>query len=415
MPAGGRQYDIVVFGATGLTGKLTAQHIARHLPTDIRWAIAGRSAKKLAAVLAACTKLNADRLQPALEICSLDDAELGDLARKTTVLISTVGPYAKYGECAFKACAENGTHYLDVTGEVPFVARMIEKYEKAAQTSGAMMIPQIGLESAPADLMTWALVSMIRRELSAFTADVIISVHELRAKPSAGTLTTLFGIADFFTLSEVMKAHSPYGISPVPGPNTGSSASWYSKFVGVRFVKDLGTLTTSLAAKVDAPIIQRSWGLLGGSKFYGPRFYFEGLMRTRNVFTGIGTHLGLALMMLLLALSPVRWLAKKCVPLPSPEAMEENVTNDRVELRGIAVPDTAGGKKTRAFCRASFEGGMYHFTALLLGEAALTILKDDVVAKKLGGGVLTPATLGQPFIDRLRKAGFVFELEMLDD
>jgi short subunit dehydrogenase-like uncharacterized protein len=116
----------------------------------------------------------------AIEICNLDDAELGDLARKTTVLISTAGPYALYGEYAFKACAENGTHYLDVTGEVPWVARMIKKYEKAAKTSGAVLIPQIGLESAPSDLVTWSLVSLIRRELSAPTGDVILSVHELR-------------------------------------------------------------------------------------------------------------------------------------------------------------------------------------------------------------------------------------------
>lgn len=102
------------------------------------------------------------------------------LAKKTKVLISTVGPYALYGEHAFKACAENGTHYLDVTGEVAYVADMIKKYEKAAKASGAIMIPQIGVESAPADLVTWSLVSMIREKFSAPTAEVVVSVHELR-------------------------------------------------------------------------------------------------------------------------------------------------------------------------------------------------------------------------------------------
>ena len=115
-----------------------------------------------------------------IEICELTDADLGALAKKTKVLISTVGPYAVYGEHAFKACAEHGTHYLDVTGEIPYVADMIKKYEKTAQGSGAIMIPQIGLDSAPADLVTWLLVSMIREKFSAPAREVTLSVHELR-------------------------------------------------------------------------------------------------------------------------------------------------------------------------------------------------------------------------------------------
>lgn len=119
-----------------------------------------------------------------IEVCGLDDAELGDLARKTTIFVSTVGPYAIYGEHAFKACAENGTHYLDVTGEAPWVHKMIKKYEKSAKSSGAIMIPQIGVDSSPADLVTWSLVSFIRKKCSAPTADLVLSIHELRYKKS---------------------------------------------------------------------------------------------------------------------------------------------------------------------------------------------------------------------------------------
>jgi short subunit dehydrogenase-like uncharacterized protein len=85
-----------------------------------------------------------------------------------------------YGEHVFRACAENGTHYLDCTGEAPWVYKMIKKYEKAAKTTGAIMIPQIGIESAPSDMLTWSLVSLIRSELSAPTANVIVSVHEMK-------------------------------------------------------------------------------------------------------------------------------------------------------------------------------------------------------------------------------------------
>lgn len=81
---------------------------------------------------------------------------------------------------AFKACAENGTHYLDVTGEVPHVARMIKKYEKVAKVNGSLMFPQIGIESAPPDLITWSLAKQIRTELSAKTGDVVLSIHRLK-------------------------------------------------------------------------------------------------------------------------------------------------------------------------------------------------------------------------------------------
>jgi short subunit dehydrogenase-like uncharacterized protein len=116
----------------------------------------------------------------AVEICSLDDVEVTALAKKTSLVIATIGPYCLYGEYAFKACAQNGTHYLDVTGEVPYVADMIKKYEKDAKTSGAIMIPQIGIESAPADLITWSVVQMIQERLGISTAEVVVSVHEIR-------------------------------------------------------------------------------------------------------------------------------------------------------------------------------------------------------------------------------------------
>jgi short subunit dehydrogenase-like uncharacterized protein len=107
--------------------------------------------------------------------------DLSALAKKTKVLISTVGPYALYGEHAVKACAENGTHYLDVTGEVPWVADMIKKYGKTAQANGSIMIPQIGIESAPADLVTWTLVDMVKKRFSAPTGNVVVSIHDLRS------------------------------------------------------------------------------------------------------------------------------------------------------------------------------------------------------------------------------------------
>jgi len=116
----------------------------------------------------------------AVEICNLDAEQLDALAKKTFILITTVGPYGRYGNLSFKACAENGTHYLDVTGELPWVYKMLKNYESTAKATGAMMFPQFGIESAPADLVTWTLAKALRTESHAQTRDVTLSIHNLR-------------------------------------------------------------------------------------------------------------------------------------------------------------------------------------------------------------------------------------------
>lgn len=116
-----------------------------------------------------------------IEIADIGDEEgLKALAVKTKVMISTVGPYCKYGEKVFKVCAEAGTHYFDVTGESVWVSSMIKKYEDVAKNSGAIMVPQIGVESAPSDLTTWLLAEHVRDELDADTKEVTIAIHKLK-------------------------------------------------------------------------------------------------------------------------------------------------------------------------------------------------------------------------------------------
>ena len=124
-----RQYECIIFGASGYTGKYTAEHIATHFPTDFKWAIAGRSDAKLNFFAEELRVLNPDREQPRVEVAQLNKGDLVELAKKTQVLISTVGPYHRHGAAAFEACAEVGTHYLDCTGEVAWVYDMVKKYE----------------------------------------------------------------------------------------------------------------------------------------------------------------------------------------------------------------------------------------------------------------------------------------------
>lgn len=137
-PLASRPYELILFGATGYTGKLCAEHTTTALPTDLTWAVAGRSASKLQTVVDEIRPLNPDRKQPAIEECALEQDQLNALARKTKLLVNCVGPYSLYGEKVIRACAENGTSYVDTTGEVPWVLKMIRKYHEVAKETGAV-------------------------------------------------------------------------------------------------------------------------------------------------------------------------------------------------------------------------------------------------------------------------------------
>ncbi len=315
-----------MFGATGYTGKYTAEHITNQLPTDFKWAIAGRSEVKLKALVDELKAQNPDRVQPAIEIAQLEKDDLVRLAKKTKVLITTVGPYHKYGSIVVEACAENGTHYSDVTGEIPWVYDIVQKSHETAKRNGAIIIPQNGFESGPPDLMCWKLVSLIRATLGVGAKEVIHSVHDIKGSFSGGTLATILSIFDTYKLSDFVRAQQPWSICPQPPPAQTSRRGLVERTTGVRVVPELGTLTDSIQGSSDAPIVHRSWGLYGGSGYYGKQFRWREYMRTRNILTGFGIHAALLLASIVLILPPARWLLKKFVYAPGDGPSKEFVS-----------------------------------------------------------------------------------------
>ncbi|GAB0132658.1 hypothetical protein EsDP_00001087 [Epichloe bromicola] len=416
----GRHYDLVLLGATGYTGQLTAEHIATHLPTNLKWAVAGRSESKLQSVIAECQKLNPDRLPPSVELANVnDEVELKAVVEKAFVIITTVGPYCLYGEPIFKLCAETGTHYLDCTGEVPWVARMIKKYEATAMKTGAIMLPQTGIESAPPDLVTWSMAQHLRKDLKATTKDAVVTIHKLTSKPSGGTLATVLVHFEHFPLKEVMEATTPYATSPIPhASGARPRKSWLQALLGVTSLPNLGIVTTSLAGKTDQAVITRTWGLLHEipsrkSEFYGPRFTWAEYFKARNWLHGIAVHFALTIGGLLLVfVPPLRSLVKRFVYQPGEGVSREDMAREEVEYRGTATPDidsNPAGKQ--AFCRAWFHGSLYALTGALLAQGALTILEEDL---ELNGGSYTPACLGQSYVDRLHGAGFKIDVKTIE-
>lgn len=408
-----RQYDLVLLGATGYTGKLCAEHIATHLPTDLKWAVAGRSGQKLETLVDELKTYNADRLRPStrnlcsklriaylligVEIASLGTEDLSRLAKTTRIILNTIGPYHLYSTPVVDACARNGTHYLDVTGESPWVLEMIEKYDSMARANGAIIIPEIGFESAPSDMMAWSLASLFREEYSLPTREVICTLHLLKGTPSGGTLATILSILDHYSLKVIGRSTAPWAMSPIPGPSAQIRTSWISRLFGVRWVPQLGVLTTSLFGPTDTAIVQRSWGLLDNGEYYGPNFQYSEYLTAYNAFVAVTLHFAFALSLLALTLRPVRWLVRKFIYAPGQGIHRDYTRNEVTEFRAIATADEDTDYPKQASARLRYDGGNYYFTGLLLAEAAMVILQEPDIAQRHNGGVLTPAVLGQAF------------------
>ncbi|KAF2638497.1 hypothetical protein P280DRAFT_430814 [Massarina eburnea CBS 473.64] len=422
-----RQYELVLFGATGYTGKLTAEWVTTRLPTDLKWAVAGRNAKKLQAVVDELKQLNPDRKLPDIETCELKKDQLVELANKTKLMIATVGPFMHYGEHALAACAETGTHYLDCTGEVPWIYDMIAKYHDTARKNGAIIIPECGLDSVPADLTAFAVTNHIRKTLNAPTANVVFSMQDMKTGISGGTSLTILELFGNYTLKHLAKSMHPFSLSPtrptsIPDPLKGSL---FYRLFGLLSIPELGgTQTTHLMAAVDECITHRSWGLYDQSAkersqpslAYGEKFRFNEYMRAKTFLAGLMIKIGLGTFSLLLVLPPTRWILSPLIrrfviPAPGEGPSKESMKNDFVSYKALGVADTPN--KEKVIAKLDCAHGGYEATGLTLSAAANLILRGrlaETEAGKLGGGILTPATLGEQYLEQLGEFGMKIEV-----
>ncbi|OAX84296.1 hypothetical protein ACJ72_01338 [Emergomyces africanus] len=412
--AAARHFDIVLLGATGYTGKLCAEHIVKNLPTNLKWAIAGRSTEKLSALEEELNKINPERRRPEIVTVQLQTVELDLLVKRTRVVLNCVGPYHLYSTPVVKACANNGTHYLDVTGEMTWVKEMIEKYHEKAKETGAIIISADGLECAPTDLLTWALVKYIKDKFSARTDEVISSIYELKtAGASGGTLSTVVGIMGSVPIKELLKAQSPYYLS-ANQPQKTYSPPLLQQLFGVRFVPELGTMTSYITGHCDVAIVHRSRSLM--PDLYGPDFHFEAFAAVRNALVGAILHISFMFGTLALVLPPVRLLVSKLIYAPGEGPAKTNTAGNRIEYRALATAEqkSPGRNPIKVLGIYKATGDAYWMTGVLLAESAMVLLESKRVSQEVGGGYLTPAMLGQEYIDRLEKFGITIETKVLE-
>ena len=405
-----RPYDVVLFGATGFVGRLTARHLAAHAEGPTRIALAGRSLSRLAEVRDDLGGAAAD--WPLIVADSNDADSLVELAQQTTVVATTVGPYAKWGLPLVEACAEAGTHYADLTGEVLFVRDSIDRFHDAAVASGARIVHSCGFDSVPSDLAVMLAADQARTAGAAADpfSQATLVVRSAKGGVSGGTVDSMR------TQMQVMAADpakarivsDPYSLSPDRGAEADLGPQ---RDVGPpRYDRSLGLwVAPFFMAPYNTRIVRRSNALLGHA--YGRRMRYSEVMGFSSPITGpflatglaAGTVAGAAAM----AFGPTRKVLDRVMPSPGegPDEATRRNGHFKIEVHGT----TAGGRRVISTVAAQGDPG-YAATAVMLGQSALALALGGTSLPD-ASGVLTPATgIGQVLVDRLVARGFDISL-----
>jgi short subunit dehydrogenase-like uncharacterized protein len=383
-----RPLDIVLFGATGFTGGLTAEYLARHAPEATRWALAGRSLDKLARVRERLSAI--DTACAELELLQADAADadaLRAVAERTHVVATTVGPYLEHGEPLVAACARAGTDYADLTGEPEFVDRSYVRHHATAVASGARLVHACGFDSIPHDLGVLFTVQQLPE-------DVPITVRgyvSAGGRPSAGTFHS--AVTQFSRLRQTGAAYAarrrveprpPRRVSSVKGP--------------VLYERSLGAWALPLPT-IDPQVVKRSAGAL---ERYGPDFSYGHYAAVKQLPVALGAAAGVGAVFALAQLPPTRSLLlvrMKSGDGPSPERRERSWFRVRFVGEG-------GGERVVTEVSGGDPG--YDETAKMLAESALCLATDSLPPTS---GQVTPAVaMGDALIERLRRRGIRFEV-----
>ena len=404
--------DVVVFGATGFVGRLTAAYLARSAPPGARIGLAGRSRERLEAVRAELGPDAAD--WPLIVADTTDGASVEALARSARVVATTVGPYARYGLPLAQACARAGTHYADLTGEVLFVRQSIDTAHEAAVASGARIVHACGFDSIPSELGVLLAAEQAKADGAGELTDTTLLVQSMRGGVSGGTIDSMRMMVDEARRNAASRRLllDPYSLSPerAAEPDLGNERDG----LGVSRESALGGrwVAPFVMATFNTRIVRRSNALTGWA--YGRSFRYREVMSVGRgpaapvlagaVAAGIGGLLGG------LALPPTRFVLDRVLPRPGEGPSEKARENGHFRIQTTAR--TTSGATYRTTVAAKGDPG-YAATAVMLGESALCLALDtDRLPDR--AGVLTPATaMGTVLADRLRAAGFTVTVERL--
>jgi short subunit dehydrogenase-like uncharacterized protein len=410
-----RRLDVVLWGATGFTGGLVAEYLARTYGVGrrLRWALAGRSREKLEKVRSGLEAVDPRaREVPLLVGDSADRASLDAICRETRVVASAVGPYAIHGRDLVAACVEAATDYCDLTGEFPFVREMIDLHHDRARARGARIVHCCGYDSIPSDLGTLVVQTYMQNKHGRRCAEVKCFARGGGMAMSGGTAASILELAKEATGSSRVRRMlaDPYALDPgreSRGPDGRDP-------LGPHYDHDLKRWTGPfMMAATNARVVRRTNALLGYA--YGRDFRYKEAMSfgtgAKGWLAATATAAGTVGFMATAALPPARWLLTKTI-LPAPGEGPSRETRERgsftMQLVGTAEASN-GAPATKVFgtVHGTQDPG-YGATSRMLGESAACLALDGEVS--VTGGVLTPAAcMGMRLVERLRAASFAFE------
>ncbi|MFG6102224.1 saccharopine dehydrogenase NADP-binding domain-containing protein [Leptothoe sp. EHU-05/26/07-4] len=402
------QYNLVVFGATGFVGRILCQYLLKQVGVhgSVKWAIAGRSQAKLNALV---SDLEANGLPQIIADVS-DEASLRHMCDQTQVVISTVGPYALYGEPLVKVCAETGTDYCDLTGEPQWIRRMIQRYSATAEQSGARIVHCCGFDSIPSDLGVYYLQQQAKQRFGRVCDRIKMRLIAARGGISGGTAASGINLAKETSTNAALRQEldNPYSLCP----DSSQLSEPPPILVPVQYDPDFqGWVSPFVMAAIDTRIVLRSNALLDYA--YGKQFQYDEAVLTGPSATGWLVAQGLSVSLVgvaaAMAFSPTRWLLETMlIPKPGEGPSQAAQEQGFYDLRFWGT--TAEGQTIQIKVTGDRDPG-YGSTAKILGQAGLCLAEDFPPSVK-AGGFWTPASMfGEVLIDRLVKAaGLTFEV-----
>ncbi|KAK9914994.1 hypothetical protein WJX75_003449 [Coccomyxa subellipsoidea] len=408
-----RTYQVVIWGGTGFVGKLVAEHIARDYAGKFRWAMAARNKTKLEGVRSELAKVNQDvKNIPLLIADTKDQAAVDAVVKQAKVVIACAGPYAQIGTPVVDACVRLGTHYVDITGEVPWVARTIRKYHAQASANRVKIVHMCGFDSIPSDLGAHLVATTIEKQHHKKTAQVRVVQGKAAGAVSGGTIASLMGAIFDETPEELKLSADPYALNP-PEAHRGPDKKDYW---GPAYDKLARKWTMPFVMQgINTRVVRRSNALLDNA--YGKNFSFTEAMEVPNAVAAYLGSFALVCVYLVISITFLRPLVMRLLPKPGEGPSKKQQTKGFWNARAIGLSEAAPGEKpvkVIAKLGGHRDPGYWETARMLLESGLCLALQEEELKKagKLQGGVLTPASaMGMLLIDRLNNAGMTFQIE----
>lgn len=384
-----RPYDVVLFGATGFVGALTAEYLAAHAPSGCRWALAGRDRAKLEHLrerLAAIDPRCADL--PLLHADADDEHALRELAESAHVVATTVGPYVWYGEKLVAACAEAGTDYADLTGEAEFVDRMYLEHDARARETGARIVHACGFDSVPHDLGVYFTVRQLPQHVPLTVDGFVRSNAVFSGGTFASALTAMGRGPSMLRAARERRLHEPRLVA----------RRARAPFGAPHFSTETGTWALPLPT-LDPQVVERSARALAR---YGPDFRYRHFASVRHLPVALGGTAAVGALLGAAQLPAARsWLMDRYEPGKGPDA-------ERRRRSWFTVRFVGAGGGHRVLTEVSGGDPGYDETAKMLAQSALCLALDEL--PPTSGQVTTATAMGDALLERLRSAGLRFRV-----